>query len=139
MKIDFLIDLGIDPADAEIILAAVSEELDNVTSAYEKKRIEDKYRFAVESSLERAGARNTRAAAAVLIHEWDGRDFDGMPSGLSEAVLSLKDSMPFLFGADETATETTVYTFVGISPVEDSDGDAAPGELSYSEYMRLYK
>lgn len=139
MNIDFLIDLGIEPANAEIILAALSEELDTVTSDYERRRLEDKYRFAVESALERAGARNTRAAAAVLSYEWDGDDFDGMPSGLSDAVLSLKDSMPFLFGSDETKNETTVYTFVGISPVDDSDDISDTGELSYSEYIRLYR
>ncbi len=139
MKLDFLTGLGIEPADAEAILAAVTEELDAAAKDYDRRRLQDKYDFAVCSMLERAGARNIRAASAVLSHDWDGYDFDGMPSGLSEAVLSLKESMPFLFGKGDEENEATVYTFVGISPAEDSEGETAPGELSYSEYMRLYK
>lgn len=139
MNLDFLTELGIEPTQAEVILAAVAEELDAAASAYEKRRLEDKYDLAVNSVLERAGARSARAASAVLDYRWDGEDFDGIPSGLPEAVISLKESMPFLFGDGEEKNETTVYTFVGISPAEDSDGDADPGELSYSEYMRLYK
>lgn len=138
MNIDFLKGFGLDDGAAEAIAVAVAEEISAAVAEEKSLRIRDKYRFAVKDSLMRAGAKNLRAAEAILTHDFDGEDFDGEPIGLSAAVEALCAEAPYLFGSDEPA-DTVVYTFVGISPAEDSDGEVSLGELSYSEYMRLYR
>ncbi len=138
MNIDFLKGFGLDEEAAASIAEAVAEEIRTAVEEEKSLRIRDKYQFAVKGSLMRAGAKNLRAAEAILAHDFNGEDFDVEPSGLSDAVDALCAEAPYLFGSEEPC-DTVVYTFVGISPAEDSDGEISPGELSYSEYMRLYR
>ncbi len=136
MTREFLSEMGIDEETATALLEVIEHEISDIKSEYIRMGLSDKYSRAVFGALASAGAKNVTAARSVLEYEWDGDDFDSEPLGLSDAVTSLKTSMPFLF-KDETECGEA-YSFVGISPVEESDGDVSPDELSYSEYMRLY-
>ncbi len=137
MDKNFLLGIGIDEDKAEALLEKIQAELAVVKSELTSEALGHKFTVALNGALSVAGAKNLTAARSVLDFNWDGNDFDGEPSGLSEAVSSLKASMPYLFAQDTDAKDC--YSFVGISPVEEADGDIAPEELSYSEYMRLYR
>lgn len=137
MDKNFLLSIGIDENQADAVLESIRSELDELRSGIEREGLLDKYSRAVNSALTLAGAKNVTAARSVLDFDWDGGDFEAEPSGLTDAVSSLKASMPYLFSQATDCVGS--YSFVGISPVEEADGDIAPDELSYSEYMRLYR
>lgn len=137
MELEFLARLGIEDETAQIIIECFEKKLAEVSASAESKRIGDKYSLAVHHALKEAGAVNIRAAMAVLEHEFNGDDFDAEPAGLSDAVESLKSEAPYLF-SDKDKSEK-IYTFVGITPASAVDADTDAGELSYSEYMRLYR
>ncbi len=137
MTKDLLLEMGIDGEVADTLLGAIEAEIESFKAECVREGLNDKYSRAVTGALSLAGAKNLTAARSVLGYEWDGGDFETEPAGLSEAVTSLKASMPYLFKDEKDEGEA--YSFVGISPVEEADGDIAPEELSYSEYMRLYR
>ena len=135
MNLEFLIGLGIEEAAAKAILAQFEAEV----SELEKKRIGDKYSLCLHSALKNAGTVNVKAAAAVIPFEFTGEDFDTEPVGLTDAVLKLKEEAPYLFFDEKSYDKGEIYTFVGISPAAAADTDTDAKELSYSEYMRLYR
>lgn len=137
MDKNFLLSIGIDEKQADAVLESIRCEFDEFRPTLEREGLSDKYSRAVNGALTLAGAKNVTAARSVLDFDWDGNDFEAEPSGLSDAVSSLKASMPYLFSQDTDCVGG--YSFAGISPVEEADGDIAPEELSYSEYMRLYR
>lgn len=137
MEKEFLIGLGLDEEKADELLTAIGGEIEAFRTEIARQGLSDKYARSVHGALSLAGAKNVTAAHSVLDFEWDGCDFDGEPTGLSDAVASLKAEMPYLFKSDEEGGEC--FSFIGISPVEEADVDIAPEELSYSEYMRLYR
>ncbi len=137
MNKDFLLGMGIGDEQADALLSAITSELESFKAECARENLRDKYSRAVNGALTLAGAKNVTAARSVLEFDWDGTDFESEPVGLAEAVASLKTSMPYLFSKETESGD--VYSFVGISPAEEADGDIAPEELSYSEYMRLYK
>lgn len=137
MNKDFILSLGIDEQKADAIVDAFTSEIEAFKAECVREGLRDKYARAVNGALSLAGAKNITAAKSVLTFDWDGNDFESEPAGLADAVTSLKESMPYLFSGENEGGEA--YSFVGISPAEESDGDISPEELSYSEYMRLYK
>lgn len=110
------------------------------TSSEEAKRtlLQQKLDFAIERELSKAGARNIKAAKAVLNYTYDGGDFEGAPEGLTDAVRSLAEAEPYLFGSDYAYSGDKSLSFVGISPAEGSDDDFMASDLTYSEFLRLY-
>lgn len=134
MDIEFLIGLGISEEVAERILNIHESELIEA----EKKRISDKVAMAVKNMLENEGTVNFRAAAAVLDFEHSGDDFESEPVGLADAVSKLKAEAPYLF-RDKSRETQKIYTFTGITPAAAADTEAEEGELTYSEYMRMYR
>ena len=135
MDLEFLIGLGVDAEAGNAIMAQFEKELSEMNA----RRISDKYSLCVNYALLYAGAVNVKAAAAVLEHEFTGEDFDTEPEGLKEAIDKLCEDAPYLFREKETKKKEDIYTFVGITPAAAVDTDTDAGELSYSEYMRLYR
>ncbi|HOQ15067.1 MAG TPA: phage scaffolding protein [Bacillota bacterium] len=157
MDKSFLLSLGIgdDAADAILaeaersIKAAVDEATSLIKAEFEEKLrafseeakrslLWQKLDFAIERELSKAGARNIKAAKAILNFTYDGGDFEGTPEGLTEAVRSLAEAEPYLFGSDYAYGGDKALSFVGISPAEESDDDFMASDLTYSEYLRLY-
>lgn len=137
MNKDFLLEMGIGEEHADALIDAINSEIEGFKTECLRENLLDKYSRAVHGALTLAGAKNVTAARSVLEFDWDGNDFDSEPVGLADAVASLKSSMPYLFSKETECGEA--YSFVGISPAEEADADIAPEELSYSEYMRLYR
>lgn len=157
MDKSFLMPLGIGDDVADAILAeverstkaAVDEATSLIKAEFEEKLrassekaqralLEQKLKFAIERELSKAGARNIKAAKAVLNYTYDGGDFEGTPAGLTEAVRSLAEAEPYLFGSDYAYSGRKALSFVGIAPAEESDDDFMASDLTYSEYLRLY-
>lgn len=137
MDKNFLLSIGIDENQADAVLESIRSELEEFKSELKRDGLSDKYSRAVNGALTLAGAKNVTAARSVLDFDWNGDDFEAEPTGLTDAISSLKASMPYLFSQNTDCIGG--YSFVGISPVEEADGDIASEELSYSEYMRLYR
>lgn len=137
MNKDFLLEMGISEEHADALIDAITSEIEALKTEFARENLLDKYSRAVHGALTLAGAKNVTAARSVLEFDWDGADFESAPVGLTDAVASLKSSMPYLFSSETDGGET--YSFIGISPAEEADAEIAPEELSYSEYMRLYK
>ncbi len=129
--------LGLSGEAAEALISEIDAELEAFKSECIKSGINDKYLRAVNCALTLAGAKSNTAARAILAHDWDGNDFDVEPSGLSDAVAMLRDSAPYLFKSDTDSAEH--YSFVGISPAEEADNEISLEDVTYSDYIRLYK
>lgn len=124
-----MLEMGVPEAAAERIAAVMGEEL----RAARRARLE----AAAEIALLEAGARNRKAARALLDLEGAEMTEGGEVKGLKEQIEALKsaEDSAFLFSGRETAV------FRGVAPAQSGleweDGKADPASMSYDE-LRSY-
>ena len=111
--------------------SSLEEALEKQRLEYEGKIKALKRDFAVESALVKAGARNLKAARALI--DMDAVDFDekGQVTGLSEQLdcLAKGEDTGFLFGGDREK---------GFAPEEES-GEIDTGSMSYKQLCSYYE
>jgi len=109
-----------------------NEALELQKAEYEAKIANLKLDFAVETALLRAGARNVKAAGALLDREKLSIDEEGRSCGLEEQIKALKENeeTAFLF---ESNTQIK-----GLVPYESGDMLQDTEQMSYSRFCEIY-
>ena len=126
MEQDFIEDLGLDEATAQIIRTEQQKLID----AYEGRIRALTVDAAVKQAVTAAGGRNLTAIRALMDESALGEDIEG---GARAAVAAIKRENPYLFGtAQVTAPGTGAPTTAGYTQEE-------LGKLPLSEYRRYRK
>lgn len=96
-------------------------QIANIESKYQAKLLDN----AIELALTQAGARNNKAAAALIDKTDLKLSEDGSVLGLSELIESVKqdDSTSFLFNS-ESKEEKKVYNYIPQTDVKETNNDS---------------
>ncbi len=126
MEQDFIDQLGLDEATAQIVRA----EHQKIVDAYESRIRTLTVDAAVKQAVTAAGGRNLTAIRALMDESAFGEDIEG---GAKAAVARVKRENPYLFGGMAvTSPGTGAPTPMGYSQEE-------LGKLPLSEYRRYRK
>lgn len=109
-----------------------NEAAELVRKEYEEKIKAIRLGYLIEIALLKAGARNIKAAAALLEPESISIDENGNVSGLDEQIERLKkdEESAFLFTAPQCVK--------GLIPYDGTDAHTDDGNMSYSRFCEIY-
>lgn len=127
MKQEYLQELGLSPETAGEIAAQFERELDQARGEWEAALAGERKERAVQIALAQAGAKNLKAARALVTLDPDvSLSPDGTLPGLAEQIEALKnqESTAFLFAGTQPPQLTGFRPAEGLSPGEGGSGEA---------------
>ena len=127
MKQEYLQELGLSPETAGQIAAEFARELDQARGEWETALANERKEGAVQIALAQAGAKNLKAARALVTLDPDAAlSPDGTLPGLAEQIEALKnqESTAFLFAGTQPPQLTGFRPAEGLSPGEGGSGEA---------------